>query len=132
MRTDRPCRSDPELWFSTDKRQRGRNIHICLEHCTRLVECGELPAAAGAVQAGVLISAEGVAVAASKQPRPVSCDECLPTSGSTAKLPPRDTGKCGQPAGYNRHLRAGEEACRPCKTAHTAYRVARHKARRAA
>jgi hypothetical protein len=31
---------------------------------------------------------------------------------------PNDTGACGEPRGYKRHQRRGEDACRPCKDAH--------------
>lgn len=35
------------------------------------------------------------------------------------------TAQCGTNAGYQRHHNAGEDACQPCKTAHTAYTKSR-------
>ena len=36
----------------------------------------------------------------------------------TPKTPPQDTGACGTDKGYQRHGRAHQHACQPCKTAH--------------
>jgi hypothetical protein len=46
------------------------------------------------------------------------------------RLPPTDTGACGEFRGAKRHGRRGEQNCNPCRTAYTAHERARRAARR--
>lgn len=133
MRTDRPCRDNPDLWFADMPGERGQAIHICREHCTRLVECRQLPPVQGGVQGGVYFGSSGEP--ATRQPRPVRCEACrLPTSPVTVPVavlkPPADTGACGEVAGYSRHRRRGQHPCGPCGKAHSTAVAARRAKRR--
>lgn len=47
------------------------------------------------------------------------------------RLPPTDTGACGEFRGAKRHGRRGEQNCDPCRTAYTAHERARRAALRA-
>lgn len=46
------------------------------------------------------------------------------------RLPPTDTGACGEFRGAKRHGRRGEQNCDPCRTAYTAHERARKAKRR--
>lgn len=115
-----PCAADPELWFSTDMVEKGKALHICLEHCPLLKECSTVPPLRGAVLAGVAYSDDGKPLRANRRPLPVPCVSC-----SRVRLPARDTGRCGTDAGYFRHRYLREDSCQPCRSAHSAAVVAR-------
>lgn len=51
---------------------------------------------------------------------------------ATAEALARARAVCGTAAGYRRHLRAGQAACRPCRAGHARAQAARHAARQAA
>jgi len=47
------------------------------------------------------------------------------TAKATDKLPPTDTGRCGEYAGYRRHRHRGQHPCTPCAQAAADYDRAR-------
>lgn len=132
MKTDRPCRLDPDLWFAPGQVQKGQAIHICLEHCSRLEECRateEIPTYG--VLAGVAYGHDAEPLKAHKQPLPVPCLECRPVP-QDPRADPSDTGKCGTNAGWARHRKRTERPCDPCRLAHNRRVTAWARSRRAA
>lgn len=69
-----PCELDPDLWFATDKHDRGRAIHQCVAHCPSREGCARLRPVPESVMAGIAYGFDCRALV--WQPAPVPCTSC--------------------------------------------------------
>src|SRR5688572_21495661 len=111
-----PCQRNPDRWFSTDRRELGKAVHECLSHCPRLAECHETEEWP---RGGVLAGVHYVVSGATDVPQPerrtlheVPCAACeTEPEPKPAPGEPKDTGACGQPKGYHRHIHRNQKPC---------------------
>jgi len=125
-----PCQRDPDRWFSTNRTDVGKAAHQCLSHCTRLVECS---ASRDWPRGGVLAGVRYVVSSKTDRPVPerrvlreIPCSACV--SDPKPQRPPTDTGACGEPKGFYRHVARGQRACEPCTVAKLKYQRDKHRA----
>lgn len=116
------CRTNPNLWLSTEYNDRALAVHICQRHCPFAAACETWPRAADAVQAGVLHDRRGLPVGRQPKPSAKRCVTCggkpAPTIPPAPPAPAKQLADCGTYAAYRRHKRRDEQPCQPCTDAY--------------